>query len=164
MSRKTKKRSSAKKNKRKSRKNIGRGYSLAPLKSTNRTPSSTRIRSITQLRRQLSNGRSVSNTTRKRVQINTPENIVQEYSLGSSEKRYKKNRRITGITKCVNPTNEDDFPCKLKNTVFRTKKDYDKFKIMKRERNESTGYKSRSEHYDDIESILTSQGSELLRK
>lgn len=147
---------------RKSRKNTGRGrnVSLPPLRNTTRTASSRNIRSIRQLKEVSQSARS----TRKNVRINTPENIIQEYSLGSSEKDYKRASPIRGIPTCKNPKRASDFPCKKKRTVFRTKKQYEAYKDLLESRNESTGYKSRSEHYDDIESMLMYQGSDLLRK
>lgn len=146
--------------KKKTRKNTGRGYSLGPLRSTNRSASTRNIRSIRTLRRESQNAQS----TRRHVNINTPENIIKEYSLGSSEKNQKRATPIRGVPKCNNPTDDDDFPCKMKKTIFKNKKDYNKYKKLKHERNVSTDYKSRGEHYDEVQSLLSSQGYELIRK
>lgn len=147
------------------RKNVARGqYSrrLSPLRKSNVTAPSamSKTRGKSRLRTLGQSTRSV----RPRVQINTPENLILEYTLGSSEKEMKQKTPIKGIQNCKNPTEEDDFPCKMKRTVFKNKKDYDKFKRLKKERNVSTGYKSRGEHYDEIEQMLMTQGYDLLRK
>ena len=42
--------------------------------------------------------------------------------------------------------------------------DYEKYLDSKESRNESTDYKSKSQHYDDIEAMLMWQGSDLRRK
>jgi hypothetical protein len=148
-----------KQNKRKSRKNLARGFSLAPLRSTKRSASSRPIRSL-----ELRPLRPPSNSTRRRVQINTPENVIQEYSLGSSEKEFKRATPLRGIPQCKNPKYPHDFPCKKKRTIFKNKKAYDKYRELAISRNVSTDYKSRSEHYDDVELMLTNQGYDLLRK
>lgn len=100
----------------------------------------------------------------KRVKINTPENIIREYSLGSSEREWKQRTPTEGIHNCKKyPKKTSDFPCRKKNTIFRNKKEYEDYKELKSERNKSVGYKSKSEHYDDIETMLMSQGYNLLR-
>ena len=168
----------SKKTKKHTRKNLARGplssqrRSLRGKSSTRsevRSHSRSRLRTMTQSvrsPRSSTSARSVKSprTTRRRVQINTPENQILEYTLGSSELEWKKKSPIRGIPTCRNPTEEDDFPCKMKRTIFKNKKDYDKFKKLKSQRNESTGYKSRSEHYDDIETLLMTEGYNLLRK
>jgi hypothetical protein len=155
MSRTTKKRT----NKRKTKKNLARGFSLAPLRSTKRSASSRPIREL-----ELRPLRPPSNSTRRRVQINTPENVIREYSLDSSEKEFKRATPLRGIPQCKNPKYPHDFPCKKKRTIFKNKKAYDKYRELAISRNVSTDYKSRSEHYDDVELMLTNQGSDLLRK
>ena len=100
----------------------------------------------------------------KEVRINTPENELFEYYLASSEKEWKQKEKFRGIQKCVkNPKKRSDFPCKMKRTVFYTKKEYDDYEDMKDMRNESTGYKSRASHYDDIDTMLQLKGDELYR-
>ena len=100
----------------------------------------------------------------KEVRINTPENELFEYYLASSEKDWKQADKMKGVQKCVkHPKNRSDFPCKLKRTIFNNKKEYDDYEDMKDMRNESTGYKTRMSHYDDIDSILMLQGDELYR-
>lgn len=100
----------------------------------------------------------------KGVRINTPENELFEYYLASSEKEWKQKDKMKGIQKCVkHPKHRSDFPCKMKRTIFNNKKEFDDYEDMKDMRNESTGYKSRREHYDDIDSILMLQGDELYR-
>jgi hypothetical protein len=100
----------------------------------------------------------------KEVRINTPENELFEYYLASSEKDWKQKEKIHGIQKCVkHPKKRSDFPCKMKRTVFYTKKEYEDYEDMKDMRNESTGYKSRMSHYDDIDTMLQLKGDELYR-
>lgn len=169
------------KHKRKTRKNVARGK-IARTSSTTSRPRNTSLSQSEQYPRRLSpitRQRATSpvqtrsnlrtpgqsaRSTRRRVQINTPENQVLMYSLGSSELEWKQASPMRGIPNCRNPREESDFPCKMKHTVFRNKSDFDRYKRLKRERNESTGYKSREQHYDEISSMLTSEGSNLLRK
>ena len=100
----------------------------------------------------------------KEVRINTPENELFEYYLASSEKDWKQKEKFHGIQKCTkHPKKRSDFPCKMKRTVFYTKKEYEDYEDMKDMRNESTGYKSRASHYDDIDTILQLKGDELYR-
>lgn len=159
----------SKRSKKYTRKNVARGQGsrrLNPLRvpttarSKDSAHSSSRVRTTAQISRSVRSPRSV----RRRVRINTPENEILEFTLGSSELEWKKKSPIRGIPICKNPTEEDDFPCKMKRTIFKNKKDYDKYKKLKMERNESTGYKSKSEHYDDIETLLMTEGYNLLRK
>ncbi len=160
MSKSTKKRTN-----KHSRKNTGRGQkTLPPLRHTKRTASASPIRSRSRTKSRIRTLAQSIKSTRKNVQINTPENEIYEYSLGSSEKEFKKATPIKGIKKCNNPVDEDDFPCKMKRTIFRTKTEYNNYKKLKKQRNESTEHKSRSQHYDDIESLLIEQGYDLVRK
>ena len=143
------------------RKNVARGPNSGsvrlPIISKRYTSSATKSRGMSHLR-------VLGQSTRKRVKINTPENEIYEFSLGSSEKDWKKISPIRGIPNCKHPIYPEDFPCKKKITVFKNKKEYDRYLDMLESRNESTGYKSRSDHYDDIESILMYKGSDLVRK
>ena len=135
------------------------------VKSSYKSPLRTIAKSTKRARSSSSSRSPISSRiTRKRVQINTPENEVLEYTLGSSELEWKKLSPIRGIPKCKHPKDEYDFPCKMKRTIFKNKKSYDKYMKLKSQRNESTGYKSRSEHYDDVESALMTEGYTLLRK
>lgn len=109
--------------------------------------------------------RNITSKSKRQVLINTPENVVIEYTLGTSEKEWKKNSLSRRIPKCKNPKRSRDFPCRYKRTIFKTKKQYNNWQNLKYDRNESTGYKSRSEHYDDVDFTLLSRGEEsLLRK
>jgi hypothetical protein len=142
------------------KKNLARGpgsLRLPPIRNTSIGSKKLGKHSIRELRQS-------AQSTRKRVKINTPKNQIYEFSLGSSEKEWKQNSPIRGIPKCNNPQYPEDFPCKKKRTVFKNKKQYDKYLDLLEARNESTGYKSRSEHYDDIETMLMYNGSDLLRK
>lgn len=163
-SRKSYKNNYNRKSKGRTRKNVARGFGslrLAPLRQTkSKTKSSVSVRGKPRLRPL---GQSAT-STRKRVKINTPENEIYEFSLGSSEKEWKQNTPIRGIPKCNKPKSPDDFPCKKKRTIFKNQREYNKYLDLLEERNETTGYKSRSEHYDDIETMLMYQGSDLLRK
>lgn len=103
-------------------------------------------------------------SVKKRVKINTPENELYEYSLGSSEREWKKNERIRDIPKCKKPKFKRDFPCKIKRTIFNNFDDYLDYLQLKQDKNYSTGYKSKEEHYDDIEAMLMWKGSDLFRK
>ncbi len=100
----------------------------------------------------------------KEVRINTPENEIYEYYLASSEKDWKLAEKVKGIQKCVkHPHKRSDFPCKMKRTVFNNKKEFEDYEMMKDMRNESTNFKTKREHYDDIDTILQLQGDELYR-
>jgi hypothetical protein len=126
---------------------LGKSLRLPPIKMSSRIESTT-----------------VPQRTQKRVQINTPENELYEYSLGTSEREWKKNKRIKGIPKCRNPPFRSEFPCKLKQTIFSNLRDYEQYLQLKEDKNYSTGYKSKQQHYDDIESMLMWKGSDFLRK
>jgi hypothetical protein len=100
----------------------------------------------------------------KEVRINTPENQIYEYYLASSEKDWKLADKVKGIHKCKkHPHKRDDFPCKMKRTVFNNKKEFEEYEMMKDMRNESTNFKTKREHYDDIDTILQLKGDELYR-
>lgn len=115
--------------------------------------------SVKRSRRSVSSLRKSSKRRSKHVQINTPENQVQEYSLHSSEKEWKQNTPIKGIPKC--DKNDLVFPCKKKRTIFKTKKEYNNYKKLISSRKTE---KSRSEHYDDISTLLESLGFDFSRK
>jgi len=112
------------------------------------------------------NGRRTTSIKRrpKNVQINTPENDIMEYTLGSSEREWKQATPIKGVPKCKPRPSVYDFPCKKKKTVFNNLREYEKYLDLKEQRNESTEYKGRKEHYNDIEAMLMWQGSDLIRK
>ena len=100
----------------------------------------------------------------KEVRINTPENEIYEYYLASSEKDWKLADKVKGIQKCgKHPHKRSDFPCKMKRTIFNNKKEFEDYEMMKDMRNESTNFKSKREHYDDIDTILQLKGDELYR-
>jgi hypothetical protein len=110
--------------------------------------------------------RNISIKSTRRVKINTPENEILEYTLGTSEKEWKQKTPVNrDIPKCKINEVANNFPCKYKRTIFKSKKDYNDWKNLKYERNISTGYKSRGEHYDDVDSLLLSrENNSLLRK
>lgn len=109
--------------------------------------------------------KNVTAKSRRHIIINTPENEVLEFSLGTSEKEWKQDSINRKIPKCKKPKRNSDFPCRYKRTVFKTKKQYNRWQDLKHERNVSTDYKSRSEHYDNIDLLLLTRGDEsLLRK
>ena len=100
----------------------------------------------------------------KEVKINTPENQIYEYYLASSEKDWKLPEKVHGVQKCKkHPHKRGDFPCKMKRTIFNNKKEFEDYEMMKDLRNESTNFKTRREHYDDIDTILQLKGDELYR-
>lgn len=120
----------------------------------------TSLRSQVQEQRRTSTRRQSSSKPiiEKEVRIVTPENEIYEYYLASSEKNWKKGDKIKGIKKCVpHPHKEEDFPCKIKRTIFLNKEEFKDYKNMKFLKNSSTGFKSRSEHYDDIDEMLDQQ-------
>jgi hypothetical protein len=52
---------------------------------------------------------------------------------------------------CFSDSNsERDFPCRYKNTVFNSLEDYRNYVKLKEDRNISTKYKDRKDHYRDI--------------
>ena len=143
--------------KNKKRTNIAKGRTLSLREKMSRSNSVvSRLRSQTQ--------RSRSSKPQKEFRIVTPENEIYEYYLASSEKEWKQKDKIKGIQKCdKNPHKKNDFPCKMKNTIFNNKKEYDDYEFMRDIRNESTNFKTRKTHYDDIDIDLIFQGSELYR-
>jgi hypothetical protein len=144
--------------KNKKRTNIAKGHTLSLREKMSRSKSTgPRLRSQTQ--------RSLrSSKPQKEFRIVTPENEIYEYYLASSEKEWKQTDKIKGIQKCIkHPHKKSDFPCKMKNTIFNTKKEYDDYEFMRETRNESTNFKTRKTHYDDIDIDLIFQGSELYR-
>jgi hypothetical protein len=147
----------------KRRRNVAKGRTL----SLREKMSKSRNSSVSKLRSQVQSLRSRSSRTskpQKEVRIVTPENEIYEYYLASSEKEWKQKDKIKGIQKCdKHPHKRTDFPCKIKNTIFNNKKEYDDYELMRDSRNESTNYKTRKTHYDDIDSVLLLQGSELYR-
>ena len=149
--------------KNKKRRNVAKGRTLSLREKMSRSRSTgPRLRSQTQS--QINRSRSRSSKPQKEFRIVTPENEIYEYYLASSEKEWKQNDKIKGIQKCIkNPHKKSDFPCKMKNTIFNTKKEYDDYEFMRETRNESTNFKTRKTHYDDIDIDLIFQGSELYR-
>jgi len=154
---------------RRNRRNLGRGFltleSAFPIENTTRRsrPSSlsNNVNSSIQLRNHLS---ASNNPIGKRVVIYSPNNEVREYSLDSVEKKSKKSMRLKSIPRCRKPRAESDFPCKMKNTIFENKDEYDEWRQMQRERNYSTGLREKEDHYDDIADTLSRMGMSLARK
>lgn len=149
--------------KNKKRRNVAKGRTLSLREKMSRSKSTgPRLRSQTQS--QINRSRSRSSKPQKEFRIVTPENEIYEYYLASSEKEWKQNDKIKGVQKCIkNPHKKSDFPCKMKNTIFNNKKEYDDYEFMRDIRNESTNFKTRKTHYDDIDTVLMFQGSELYR-
>jgi hypothetical protein len=142
----------------KKRRNVakGRTLSLREKMSKTRTSSVGRLRSRVQSQR--------TSKPQKEFRIVTPENEIYEYYLASSEKEWKQKDKFKGIKKCdKHPDKKSDFPCKMKNTIFNNKKEYDDYEFMRDIRNESTNFKTRKTHYNDIDTVLMLQGSELYR-
>jgi len=109
--------------------------------------------------------RNISIKSTRRVKINTPENEILEYTLGTSEKEWKQKTPVNrDIPKCKINEGANNFPCKYKRTIFKSKKEYNDWKNLKYERNISTGYKSKTQHYDDIDSELLLEGNESLTR
>lgn len=145
------------------KRNVAKGRTLSLREKMSRSKSTgPRLRSQTQS--QINRSRSRSSKPQKEFRIVTPENEIYEYYLASSEKEWKQNDKIKGIQKCIkNLHKKSDFPCKMKNTIFNNKKEYDDYEFMRDIRNESTNFKTRKTHYDDIDTVLMFQGSELYR-
>jgi hypothetical protein len=109
--------------------------------------------------------RDISIKSSRHVIINTPENEILEYTLGSSEKEWKQKTPVNrDIPKCKINEAANNFPCKYKRTIFKSKKDYNDWRNLKHERNISTGYKSKTQHYDDIDTELLLEGNESLTR
>ena len=155
--------------KRKKRRNVAKGRTLSLREKMSRSRSMSNVPKLRsqdegQINRSRSRSRSRSSKPQKEFRIITPENEIYEYYLASSEKEWKQNDKIKGVQKCIkNPHKKSDFPCKMKNTIFNTKKEYDDYEFMRETRNESTNFKTRKTHYDDIDIDLIFQGSELYR-
>lgn len=84
--------------------------------------------------------RSLKNRTRrsqKKVRMNSPKNIVKEYSLDSEEKKYKSSKIPSNITtKC----GSGRFPCKYRNTVFQNGQEWkDYLNIINNRNTKNTG-------------------------
>ena len=116
------------------------------------------LRSQVQEQRSSTRRSSSKPIIKKEVRIVTPENEIYEYYLSPREEKMKKKDKINGIKKCIpRPHKEEDFPCKMKRTVFLNKEDFEDYNEMKYLKNSSTGFKSRSQHYDDIDEMLDQQ-------
>jgi len=134
----------------------GRTQSLREMVANSRTSSVRRLRS--------QGFKPTKPLGVKEVRINTPENEIYEYYLASSEKDWKLPEKVRGIQKCgKHPHKRDDFPCKMKRTIFNSKKEYEDYEMMKDMRNESTNFKSKREHYDNIDTVLQLRGDDLYR-
>jgi hypothetical protein len=145
---------------------------LITLEYENETPSIVSEQVLDQLSEQvldqiLSNDLNNSNKNnktkkKKQVKINTPENELKEYELGSSEKNWKKTKKIISeIKKCKKERTR--FPCKIKRTVFTNRDDYQEYLNLKMDKNSSINDRTKSEHYDFINNLLRSQGKYLRR-
>lgn len=136
----------------------GRTQTLREQVAKSRTMAAN-LRSQVQEQRRSSTRRSSSKPIiKKEVRIVTPENEIYEYYLSPREEKMKKKDKINGIKKCIaRPHKEEDFPCKMKRTVFLNKEDFEDYNEMKYLKNSSTGFKSRSQHYDDIDEMLDQQ-------
>jgi len=156
----------------KKRRNVakGRTASLRERFANNRTSSVRKLRSqgfkktSTYKKSSSSSPNRYESIAPKEVRINTPENQIYEYYLASSEENWKHAEKDKSIPICKKkPHKRHHFPCRRKNTVFNSKKEYEDYEFMKDIRNESTNFKSRKTHYDDIDSMLMLQGDELYR-
>jgi hypothetical protein len=93
---------------------------------------------------------------KKKVKFNSPQNKTHKYSVTSEEKKSKivdKN-----IKKCKTvPQDKSDFPCRFRNTIFNDENDYNEYIELLKERNKTTNYKSKAEHYNNIDAMLKQQ-------
>ncbi len=93
---------------------------------------------------------------KKKVKFNSPQNKTHKYSVTSEEKKSKivdKN-----IKKCKTvPQDKSDFPCRFRNTIFNDENDYNEYIELLKERNKTTNYKSKAEHYKNNDAMLKQQ-------
>lgn len=140
----------------KKRRNVAKGRTQTLREQVAKSRSMANLRS--QVQRTSSIRSSSKPIIKKEVRIVTPENEIYEYYLSPREEKMKKKDKINGIKKCIpRPHKEEDFPCKIKRTVFLNKEDFEDYNEMKYLKNSSTGFKSRSQHYDDIDEMLDQQ-------
>ena len=93
------------------------------------------------------------------IRLNLQKNKTHTYHLSSDEKREKRSKNLD-INECTN-SSDNNYPCKYNDTVFYSEDEYNEYKQMKQERNISTGHKSRSIHYKEIESKTGTLGKKI---
>jgi hypothetical protein len=101
--------------------------------------------------------KTATNNPKKKqiIRINLEKNKTRTYHLDSEEKRGKK-----GSPKSVPDCDDTDgYPCKYNDTVFNNQEEYEEYMAMKKERNASTGHKSRSSHYSEMKEHFKKTGS-----
>jgi hypothetical protein len=92
---------------------------------------------------------------KKKVKFNSPQNKTHKYSVTSEEKKSKLVDKNKSIKKCKTvPQDKSDFPCRFRNTIFNDENEYNEYIELLKERNRMTNYKSRAEHYNNIDVML----------
>ncbi len=77
-------------------------------------------------------------------------NTIKNFLPDSPESDNSMSSPSSYVKECDYTELESDFPCKYQDTVFNTLDEYNEYANIKKERNVSTGYKSRKEHYREI--------------
>lgn len=75
-------------------------------------------------------------------------NKIREYELSEEEKKIKKQNNGIDLPNCYDVA--DTYPCKYEDTVFNTKEEKDEYYKLKKDRNVSTDYRTKKEHYNNI--------------
>lgn len=85
------------------------------------------------------------------IRINLKKNSIKEFEKDSP---IKEDNNLHNYPDCYDI---DSYPCKYEDTIFNTNEEYNEYIKMKKDRNISTGFKSRSKHYDDTVKYLKSK-------
>ena len=137
--------------------NNKRPYHSLPNLSRKTKNNSRRVKSATELNIQT----PVKKTLKKKLRIYSPLNKTRRYILDTPEKNYKKTTPVIGMNRCVFSPGKLKFPCVYQKTVFENYAELESYLKMKKERNESTGYKTKREHYAETAKSLKSLGMRL---
>ncbi len=86
--------------------------------------------------------RSATRKVKKSVRINSPQNQIREYSLGSDEKTWKKGSPSKRGPTCGSGV----FPCVYRGVVFENSDEWNDHIENSRTKNASTGFKSKRSH------------------
>ncbi len=98
--------------------------------------------------------RSATRKASKRVRINSPQNQIREYSLGSDEKTWKKGSPSKRGPACGSGI----FPCVYRGAVFENSADWNDHIENSRTRNASTGFRPIRSHRLITMSALSKKG------
>jgi hypothetical protein len=101
--------------------------------------------------------KNTTNNEKKKqlIRLHLQKNKTKSYSLDSEEKSHKR------YSSPDLPICDDNniYPCKYQNTVFYNSDEYEEYMELKKKRNVSTGYKSRTSHYSEMNEYLKKTGS-----